>query len=247
MARLQGQVALVTGASIGIGKAVAMALAGEGANIAIAARQVKPLARVADEIRAQGTEVLDYSADVTDPTAVAAMIASVLERFERLDILVNNVGGNVLDRSLSELTVENWQALIDVNLTSAFLCTRAVVPCMRTQGRGTIINIASGAGKRPVLAAGGAYSAAKAGLFNFTESLRLELRQHGIRACLISPGPTDTPVHDTAPYPISAEDRAIWLQPEDVAAAVVFAATLSHRATVEELSIRPTVVWKLAP
>lgn len=242
MARLGGQVALVTGASGGIGKATALAFAAEGADVAVVARRGELLNQVAEAIRAQDSGALAFPADITDPAAVDAVLEAVLARFGRLDILVNNAGGNVPHRSLAEVTVENWRAVVDLNLTGAFLCTRAALRVMRSQGRGTVINIASWAGRRPAVLSGAAYSAAKAGLIVLNESVNLEERRHGIRACVIMPGEVDTPIMETRLYPPSPAARATMLQPEDVAAAAVFVTTLPHRATVDELVIQPTVL-----
>jgi len=242
VARLRGQVALVTGASSGIGKAIAFALAAEGADVAVVARRGELLRKVADGIREQESGALAFLADITDPAAVDAAFEAVIGRFGHLDILVNNAGGNVPRRSLAEVTVESWRAVVDLNLTGAFLCTRAGLRIMRSQGRGTIINIASWAGRRPAVLSGPAYSAAKAGLIVLNQSINLEERRHGIRACVILPGEVDTPIMETRLHPPLPAARATMLQPEDVAAAVVFVTTLPHRATVEEVVIQPTVL-----
>ena len=155
---------------------------------------------------------------------------------------MNNAGINMPQRTLADITVEGWQATIAVNLTGAFLCTRAVLPTMRAQGKGTIINISSGSGKRPSVHGGVAYSASKAGFNSFNESINLAERKNGIRACLIVPGEVNTPHVEKRLYPPSPEARAIMLQPEDVAAAAVFVATMPRRATVEELVLKPTVI-----
>jgi len=240
--RLEGQVALVTGASMGMGKAIARALAAEGASVAITARGEDLLRQAADEIRSAGVDVLDCPADVSDPASVETMVGAVLEHFGRIDLLVNNAGVNLPHRSLSDITVEGWQTTVGINLSGPFLCTRAVLPAMRAQGRGTIVNVSSFSGKRPSVHAGVAYSASKAALNSFTESINLEERRNGIRACLVVPGEVNTPHVEKRLHPPSPEARAAMLQPEDVAAAVVFVATMPERATVEELIIRPTVL-----
>lgn len=242
MKRLNGQVALVTGASMGMGKAIAIALAKEGANLAITARGEAALSRAAEEVGTLGVQAFAYPSDIADPASVEAMVGAVLKRFGRVDILVNNAGINMPQRTLADITVEGWQATIAVNLTGAFLCTRAVLPTMRAQGKGTIINISSGSGKRPSVHGGVAYSASKAGFNSFNESINLAERKNGIRACLIVPGEVNTPHVEKRLYPPSPEARAIMLQPEDVAAAAVFVATMPRRATVEELVLKPTVI-----
>ena len=243
MPRLRGQVAVVTGAGSGMGRASALALAAEGATLALVGRRVDLIEKVAEEIRATGREVLVCQADITDASAMETMAKAATERFGRLDILVNAAGDNVKKRGLGELTPEDWRYIVDIDLTGAFLCTRAVLPAMRAQGRGTIIHVSSMASKQSSVIGGVAYSAAKAGVDRLTEAINLEERRHGIRACRIHPGETDTPLMRRRPYPIlAAGDFANMLQPEDIAAAVVFVATLDHRATVEELTILPTVL-----
>jgi len=226
---------------MGMGKAIALALAGEGANLAVIARREGPLLEAAGEMRALGVQVLACIADITDPASVDAMVASVLERYGRLDILVNNAGVNMPNRTLSDITPQDWKTTVGVNLTGAFICTRAVLPTMRSQGQGTIANVSSGSGRRPSIHGGVAYSASKAALNSFNESINLAERQHGVRACLIVPGEVNTPHVMKRLYPPSPEARAIMLQPEDVGAAVLFAVTMPQRATVEELVVMPTV------
>ncbi len=239
MGRLQGQAALVTGASAGVGKAIALALAAEGAKVAITARRADLLKQVAEQIRALGAEALDYPADVTDPAAVKGLFDAALSRFGRLDILVNNAGGNIGRGKLSEITVEGWKANYDLNVTSALMCAQAALPTMRSQRQGTIINISSGSGKRPTVEAGASYSAAKAAMIMFNRFINMEERQHGIRACVIVLGTTDTPAHHQGGPP-KPEVQATWMYPEDIAQVVTMVAALPHRATIEELEIRPT-------
>ena len=227
---------------MGMGKAIAIALAKEGADLAITARGEDALRRAAEEIAALGVQVLAYPSDIAEPTSVEAMVEAVLKHFGRVDLLVNNAGINLPSRSLSDITIEGWQTTIGVNLSGAFLCTRAFLPAMRAQGGGLIINVSSFSGKRPSTHSGVAYSASKAALNSFNESINLEERRNGIRACLIVPGEVNTPHVEKRPYPPSLEARAAMLQPEDVAAAVMFVATMPARVTVEELIIRPTVL-----
>ncbi len=241
MKRLDGKVAVVTGASMGMGKAIALALASEGANLAIVARREGPLGEAAEEMRALGVQVLSCTADIADSDSVDAMVESVLERYGRLDILVNNAGVNMPNRTLADITPQDWKTTVDVNLTGAFLCTRAVLPTMRSLGQGTIANVSSGSGRRASIPAGVAYSASKAALSSFNESINLAERKNGVRACLIIPGEVNTPHVMKRLYPPSSEARAIMLQPEDVAAAVLFVVTMPQRATVEELVLMPTV------
>ena len=242
MGSLTGQVALVTGAGTGIGQAVAVMLAREGARVALNGRRVEPLEETAGLVARDGGETLVTPGDLTDVTAVDGVVQAVLARWGRLDVVVNNAGLNVPKRALGELDVADWQAVIQADLTAPFLLTRAALPAMREQRQGTIINISSMAGKRPSLLSGPAYGAAKAALNSFTESINLAERAHSIRACTVCPGEVATPIMKLRPYPPSDEAMATMLQPEDVAAAVLLVAALPPRAAIEEITIRPTVL-----
>jgi NAD(P)-dependent dehydrogenase (short-subunit alcohol dehydrogenase family) len=242
MGSLDGQVALVTGAGTGIGRAVAETFAAEGARVALNGRRRQPLEETADAIAAAGGESTVEAGDLTDPVAVERVVRAVLERWGQIDVLVNNAGLNVPHRELAELSVEDWRAVIDADLTAPFLLCRAVLPSMRERRRGTIVNVSSMAGKRSSLLSGPAYSAAKAGLNSFTDSLNLAERANGIRACAVCPGEVATPIMKLRPYPPSDEAMATMLQPEDVAAAVLLVAALPQRAAIDEILIRPTVL-----
>ena len=241
MAQLDGQVAVVTGGGTGIGRAAAVGLARAGARVAVVGRRAGPLEGTVDEVRSVGAECLGLPADVADPDAVESLVAHVVEHFGRVDVLVNNAGLNVPERHMARVSTEDWDTVVRVNLTGTFLVTRAALPVMREQRSGTVVNISSMAGYRPSALTGPAYSAAKAGVNSFTESINLTERRHGIRACVICPGEVATPILDLRPEPPSAEARATMLQPEDLAETIVFVAGLPQRATVELVTIYPTV------
>jgi NADP-dependent 3-hydroxy acid dehydrogenase YdfG len=240
MSSLAGKVAIVTGAGSGIGQAAAAALARAGANVTVVARSAEALARTVAEIEATGQQALAQPLDVSDWEAVEAAVAATVARFGRVDILVNNAGTNTPRRTLLEASLEDWRRVVDVNLTGAYLCVRAVLPVMRQQGEGTIINIASVAGKTATLLGGAAYSASKAAVLSLTQTINSEYRRHNIRATAISPGEVATPILDRRTVPPTAEERARMLQPEDLAAAIVFVASLPQRACIDDLLIRPT-------
>lgn len=225
-----------------MGAAIALALAGEGARVAVADLQEDLLTPVVEQIEAGGSEALARVANVTEPAAVDALLKTVQERFGRLDILVNTAGINVARRNLEDLSPADWRAVVDTNLTGTFICVRAALPLMRAQGRGTVINMVSWAGKRPIRMAGVAYSAAKTGMMALTEFINMEERRHGIRACSICPGEVNTPLVAKRANPPSLAEREAMLQVEDIVASVVFIATLPQRVTVEELSLRPTTM-----
>ncbi len=187
--RLDGKVAIVTGAGRGLGRAMALALAEAGADIVAAARTRSQIEQTAAKVREMGRRCLAETADVTDPQSVQAMVDATIAEFGRIDILVNNAGGGTpgMGKPVHEVTDEEWRVGIDTNLSGAFHCCRAAIPHMLKQGGGKIINITSGFGLR-----GGRnnfmYTTAKAGLINFTRSLALSYCGENIQANLIAPG-----------------------------------------------------------
>lgn len=236
--RLSGSTAIVTGASQGIGEAIAKTLAREGASVAIASRNLREAERVAAEIEAAGGMALVVHADVTQSQEVAAMVRTVLERWESVDILVNGVGGFHGFAPIQEIAEEEWDRIITLNLKTAFLCARAVVGTMIEQGNGRIINIGSQSGSAPNPQGPSflPYAAAKAGLIGFTKHLAKQLAPYGITVNAISPGTTLTPrvmrvrgaegvEKITAMNPMKR-----LLQPQDSAEAVLFLASDESRS-----------------
>jgi NADP-dependent 3-hydroxy acid dehydrogenase YdfG len=240
VARLDGQVAIVTGGGSGIGEATAAALAREGAKVAVVGRRAGPLEDLARALAEEGHTACAVAADVADAAAVERAVRDVTARWGRVDVLVNSAGINVPRRALASVSVDDWDAVLRINLTGTFLMTHAVLPVMREQRSGTVVNVSSIAGYRPMALTGPAYNAAKAGVNAFTESINLAERRHGIRACAVCPGEVATPILDKRPEPPSPEARATMLQPEDLAETVLFVATLPQRATVELLTLNPT-------
>jgi 3-oxoacyl-[acyl-carrier protein] reductase len=220
MMELNNKVVILTGASEGIGRATALALVREGARLALAARTLAKLEKVAGEIVRLGAECLVVPADVTQPESVEALVDKTLQRFGRIDILVNSVGRG-LRKPFVDTTDEEWQRLIAENLSSVFYPCRAVLPHMERQGSGLIINLASRSGR--VGEAGlAAYSAVKHGVVGLTKALAAEMGPKGIRVNAICPGPVRT---ERMLGLLPNVDKSNWLLPEDVAAAVVFLAT----------------------
>jgi 3-oxoacyl-[acyl-carrier protein] reductase len=184
---LDGQVAIVTGASRGIGKATALQLAGQGAKVAVNYASSSDAAdQVVAEIEAVGGEAIAVGADVSKPEAVEQLVATVMEKWGRVDVLVNNAG-ITRDTLLLRMKLEDWQAVMDLNLTGVFLCTRAISKIMLKQKSGRIINITSVAGQmgNPGQAN---YSAAKAGVIGFTKTVAKELSSRGITVNAVAPG-----------------------------------------------------------
>lgn len=242
MGNLEGKSVIVTGASTGMGRAIAIALAAEGARLAIVARNEEKLNETAEAARQKGAEVLVFPADVGDPDKVRSIVQQVVDRYGRIDVLVNNAGTNTKHRNLADISVADWNRVLNTNLTGPFLFTREALPHMRAAKKGLIINVSSGAGLRPSPPSGVAYSASKHGLHSLTMSTNMEERRHGIRACVIVPGEVDTPNLDLRPLPPSPEERAQMLKGEDIANAVVYVASQPDHVAVEMVIVSPTVV-----
>jgi len=238
---LTGKVAIVTGGSSGIGRAAALALAAAGARVAIVARSGEVIGALAEEIATSGGEATAYPADVSEGEAMSTVTAQVLAAWGRVDLLVANAGVNTKERALHDIAPEQWERVIDTNLTGVFYGAKAVLPTMRERGEGTIIIVASMAGRRPGTLSGIAYGASKAGAISVAHSINAEEKPKGIRATAILPGDTATAILDHRPSPPPAAAREQMLQPEDVAAAIVFVASQPHRVTIDELWITPTV------
>lgn len=186
MKKLEGKVAIVTGASSGLGRATAAALAGAGADVALLARSEEDLERVAAEVEAPGRRALALPVDLADEVQIEEAVSNVIKNFGRVDVLVNAAGTDA-PGAVEDLDVEGWDRTLDVNLRAPFLLSKAVFPHMREAGSGTIVNISSVAGKKG-WAEASAYCASKFGLSGLTQALADEGRAHGIRACILYPG-----------------------------------------------------------
>ena len=232
--QFRGKVALITGASQGIGLAIAQALASEGCNLVISGRNRSTLNKAGRELSRRTVSVLPVVCDVRDPFAVEQLLVAVKRRFRRLDILINNAGVAHPNLSVAKLPVESWMEVIDTNLTGMFLVTRAALPVMKRGG--AIVNNLSIAAKR-VFPGSSAYNASKHGALGFTDTLREELRDQGVRVIALLPGATDTAIWKTL-WPDAPRKK--MMSPKTVAQAVVNALTLSAESTLEELTIRPS-------
>lgn len=227
--------AVVTGAGSGVGREVARRLLREGWTVALVGRREAALKESAEN----SDRALVCVCDVGKPADVESMAKKVLVTFPCVDVLVNAAGNNIPRRAMDVLSVEDFQSLIDTNLTGSFLCARAFLPGMRKQQRGTIVNVVSDAGLQASPKGGAAYAASKFGQRGLTQAILAEERGRGIRACAIHPGDIDTPLLDKRPEPPLAEARKRMLKPEDVAACVILAINLPPHAVVEELLVRP--------
>jgi NADP-dependent 3-hydroxy acid dehydrogenase YdfG len=238
MTRLTGKGVLITGGGSGIGLAAARLFLQEGVKVAIAGRDAGKLARAAADLKG-GDRLVHFPADVSKPAQVQKLIDQVTKSLGAIDVLVNNAGLNIKERKFRELTVESWTTLLSSNLEGAFYCTKAVLPQMLARREGLIINVNSISGKRASPVGGAAYAAAKFGLRGLAMALAAEEKDNGIRVANIYPGEVDTPILANRPIPLSEEHRKTILQPEDVAAAILFIATLPSRVAIPELVITP--------
>ncbi|MDA8218131.1 MAG: SDR family NAD(P)-dependent oxidoreductase [Dehalococcoidales bacterium] len=238
MGKLEGQVALITGASSGMGRATALAFAEEGAKLAIAARRQGALEELATTLQQKGAEVIWQATDVSKLGDVEAIVRATVERFGRLDVLVNAAGINAPNRTMKVMTPELWDRIINTNLNGAFHCTHAVLPQMRRQQGGTIIHITSVSGKWGDIS-GAAYQASKHGMVGLSYGTMFEERENGIRMTLIFPGLCNTEILRNRQVPFSREMLDKMMKPEDIAAACVFAAGLPSRTYVAEIVMMP--------
>lgn len=226
----RGKTALVTGASTGIGRATAIALSRSGARVAVHYHASESQAQeVAEAIAEEGGEAFLVQADVASPEQVEAMASRVLGRFGHLDFLVNNAGSLVERRPFKEVSLELWRRVIDVNLTSVYLVTRAVIGAMLERGAGNIVNVASIAGYNGGGWGATHYATAKGGVIALTKALALELAGTGIRVNCVNPGRIATPFHDRFSPPdlrkrIAEEQIALGREgtAEEVAEAILF-------------------------
>ena len=237
------QLALVTGGGSGIGAAVARALAGRGCRVVVCGRtesKLKEVAAPAGSLGDGAAEILPHVCDVADRDAVAAMIDRCETELGGLGVVVNAAGINVPGRTLADATGEEWDRVLAANATGAFNVLKAAVPALRDRGDGLVVNVSSVAGVRALLLGGVPYSASKFAMTSLGLALNTELKETGVRVTNVYPGEVETPILDLRPVPPTAEQRAKMLQPEDIAAAVLLAATLPARANVSELTIKPT-------
>jgi NADP-dependent 3-hydroxy acid dehydrogenase YdfG len=236
---LDSQVVIVAGASSGIGRATAIAVAAAGARVALVARNQAALDEVRTQIEREGRTALAVPTDTTDRDATERLIETVDQCWGRIDALINSVGTNLTRPRIDELTTASWNEMLVANLTAAFNLTQAVMPRFRAQGGGLLIHLSSMAAKKPNLS-GIAYQATKAGVVGLAHGTMEEEREHGIRTTVIFPGLTDTPLLLKRPVATPPEMLERALQPEDVAAACLFVLSLPPRAHVPELLIYPS-------
>ena len=236
--QLDGKIALITGGGTGVGAAIAKTFAEAGAQVIITGRREDKLAQTCAAISAT-KPVRAFAADMANRDQVAALVQWINQDFGPIDILVNNAGVNVRERRLQELQPAAWDYMLGVNATGVFNTIHAVLPQMRARRDGLLITISSLSGVRPSTLAGVGYSASKHAANALMQVIALEEKDNGIRATILAPGEVNTPILDERPVKVSDEHKARILQPEDVAAAALFIATLPARVHVPELLIKP--------
>lgn len=242
--KLNGKVALITGASSGIGEATALALAAEGAHVAVAARRAERLEALVKRIVDNDGQAMPIIANVADEKQVHEMVLAANARWGHLDILVNDAGLMLLG-PIDGADTEDWRRMVDVNLLGLMYATHAVLPIMKKQGEGHIVNISSVAG-RTVGAGRGVYNATKWAVGAFSEALRQEVHMHHIRVTVIEPGAVETELTEHITNPTAKEETQRWyhsmqqLHSEDIAAAILYAVTQPPYVNVNEMLIRPT-------
>jgi NAD(P)-dependent dehydrogenase (short-subunit alcohol dehydrogenase family) len=231
---LADKIAIITGASRGIGFAIAQALAAQGCNLLITGRNLSQLEKASRELPRQKVRVALHATDVRDPQSVKALAAAARKQFGHIDILINNAGISQPTLLVEKLDYETWRDVIDTNLTGTFLVTHEILPLMRRGG--TIVNNLSLAATR-VFSGMSAYDASKYGALGFTDTLREELRPKGIRVIALIPGATDTDIWKTL-WPDAPRKK--MMSPETVAKILVSALALPENSTVEEIKMQPT-------
>ena len=240
MRDLTDKLVWITGAGTGIGAAGAEKLAQAGCRVVLSGRRPEPLRDIADRVRASGGAADIEVLDVADRDAVAEVGDRIAAQHGTVDILLNNAGINVPKRHWPDVSHDDWDAIVNIDLNGTFYCTQAVLPGMRAQKDGLVINISSWAGVRVSFLTGPAYTAAKHAMSAMTESLNMEECINGIRACAICPGEVATPIMDRRPVPMSAEDRARMVQPEDMGETILFVAAMPAHVCLNEIIISPT-------
>ena len=234
------RVAWVTGGGSGIGESGAEHLAADGWIVVISGRRRQELDRVVENITKKGGKAEAIPLDVSNKDDVAKAAEGIVARHGRIDLLVNSAGVNVPKRSWADMELEDWDKLVEVNLNGVLYCMRAVLPAMRKQKDGCIINVASWAGRHVSKMTGPAYTTTKHAVLALTHSFNMDECVNGLRACCLSPGEVATPILKSRPVPPSEAEQAKMLQPEDCGRTIAFVAGLPPRVCVNEILISPT-------
>lgn len=234
------RVAWITGGGSGIGAAGAEALAADGFTVVVSGRRPDALEAVTAGILAKGGAAEAIALDVSDYAAVTAAADKILATHGRIDCLVNSAGINVPKRSWADMELDGWNKLVEINLNGVLYCMRAVLPAMRAQKDGCIINVSSWAGRHVSKMPGPAYTTTKHAVLALTHSFNMDECVHGLRACCLMPAEVATPILKLRPVVPSAEDQARMLQPDDLGRTIAFVASMPKHVCVNEILISPT-------
>ncbi len=240
MSTVANQIIWVTGAGSGIGEASALTLAAAGATVILTGRRQDALEAVGSRIRAAGGKALIQQGDLTDAARVQEIADAIVAQFGRLDVLVNNAGVNIRDRSSATLTPAGVDTLLSTNLAAAFYCVTSVLPTFRKQGGGLMIHTASWLGRHSHKLAGAGYSATKHAIVAMSHAINMEEFSNNIRSCALCPGEVATPVLENRPVPVPMDERERMLQSQDLADMVMMVASMPSRVCVNEIVISPT-------
>jgi NADP-dependent 3-hydroxy acid dehydrogenase YdfG len=234
------RVAWVTGGGSGIGEAGAEALAADGWTVVVSGRRKDALDGVVANITKNGGKAEAIALDVSNKADVNKAAEQILGRHGRIDLLVNSAGINVPKRSWADMELEGWDKLVEINLNGVLYCMRAVLPAMREQKDGCIINVASWAGRHVSKMPGPAYTTTKHAVLALTHSFNMDECVNGLRACCLSPGEVATPILKLRPVVPSEKEQARMLQSEDLGRTIAFVASMPPRVCVNEILISPT-------
>ncbi|MBS4005840.1 MAG: SDR family oxidoreductase [Afipia sp.] len=240
MSNNKKRVAWITGGGSGIGLAGAQELAKEGWTVVISGRRKDVLDEAVASIAKSGGKIEAIVLDVSSAADAEKVAKEIVAKHGRIDLLVNSAGVNVPKRSWDDITTEGWDKLVDINLSGVMYCMRAVLPTMRAQKDGVIINVASWAGRHVSKMTGPAYTTTKHAVLALTHSFNMDEFKNGLRACCLSPGEVATPILKLRPVPPSAEDMAKMLQPEDLGRTIAFVASMPAHVCINEILISPT-------
>lgn len=235
--------AVVSGAGSGVGQGVALALVQRGWTVSLLGRRGEALKQTVALAGSLGSKMDTYPVDLAREAEVSKVVGAILVKFPEVQALVNAAGTNIPRRSLAELSRTDWKAVLDTNLNGTYYLVSELLPVMRRQGGGSIINLVSDAGIRANAKAGPSYVASKFAVSGLTQAINCEEQKNGIRATSIFPGDIDTPMLDKRPVPPKAEARVNMLQVADVTACVLLALELPSNAVIEELVLRPRALF----
>ena len=236
--KISGKSVIITGATRGIGRAIAERLLGEGASIGFCGTTQQSVDTALRELGVP-ERTFGMAADVSRIEDVRQFVTAVHARFGRIDVLINNAGAGLF-RGVADMSPEEWQRMIGLNLTGAYYCCHEILPIFRHGGGGDIINISSLAGKN-AFAGGAAYNASKFGLNGFSEAMMLDYRNEGIRVSTVMPGSVDTDFGGKQPVADREHQKSSWkIAPEDIAEIVVTLLKMPRRTTISQIEVRPS-------